>query len=108
MSVAAVLRVPAAYRRAVRLTRHARIRVTARFAQPDALVLARVRAPSMRRATRRIPARVERDRFKEERTRGALESVPIGDDGVDVDVGKSVPGVIPRGRVFASSRGPST
>ena len=57
-------------------------------------------APAVRCAARRIPARVERDGIEEARTqRRALDSVPLGDDDVDVRVGELVPGVVPRRRV---------
>ena len=59
-----------------------------------------IRAPAVRCAARRIPARVERDGIEEARTqRRALDSVPLGDDDVDVRVGELVPGVVPRRRV---------
>mmetsp|Transcript_1520 Transcript_1520/g.4743 ORF Transcript_1520/g.4743 Transcript_1520/m.4743 type:complete len:375 (+) Transcript_1520:369-1493(+) len=104
LPVAVVLHVSPAHGRVVRSTRYARVWVPERFARPDALVRGDIRAPTMRRAARRVTARVERDGLEEERTRRALESVPLGDDGVDVCVGELVPGVIPRRRVLAKGR----
>ena len=97
LPVAVVLHVPPARGRVVRSTRHW---VPERFARPDALVRGDIRAPAVRCAARRIPARVERDGLEEKRTqRRALDSVPLGDDDVDVRVGELVPGVVPRRRV---------
>ena len=97
LPVAVVLHVPPARGRVVRSTRHARVWVPERFARPDALVRGDIRAPAVRCAARRIPARVERDGLEEARTqRRALDSVPLGDDDVDIRVGELVPGVVPR------------